>query len=179
MKYLITLIMCFVVLYSTAQKIENIQIEQKGGELLVQYDLNGTVDNIFKINIQYSADKQNWNVVDKVYGDVGDSITAGQAKKAVIWIDNLKDVKNKMSFKILAEYYTVDQKEEGNLKDKNEYIYNWVRVGKTKWMTQNLKTSISDPDCGGLFNSANARNSCPDGWQLSHTGYKVKTSWTD
>ena len=166
MKYLFTLIMCFVVLYGTAQKIENVQIEQKGGELSLQYDITGTVDNIFKIVIQYSVDKQNWNIVDKIYGDIGDSITAGQAKKTVLWIDHLKDVKNKISFKILAEYYTVDQKKEGNLKDKNEYIYNWVRVGKTKWMCQNLKTSKADPDCGGLFNSANARNSCPDGWYL-------------
>ena len=166
MKYLFTLIMCFVVLYSTAQKIENLQIEQKGGELILQYDLTGTVDNLFKIAIQYSVDNQNWNVVDKIYGDVGDSISAGQAKKAVLWIDHIKDVKDKMSFKVLAEYYTVDQKQEGNLKDKNDYTYNWVRVGKTKWMCQNLKASKTDPDCGGLFNSANARNSCPDEWRL-------------
>ena len=166
MKYLFTLIMCFVVLYSTAQKIENLQIEQKGGELILQYDLTGTVDNVFKIIVQYSVDNQNWNVLDEIYGDVGDSITAGQAKKAVVWIDHLKNVKDKMSFKILAEYYTVDQKQEGNLKDKNDYTYNWVRVGKTKWMCQNLKASKADADCGGLFNSANARNSCPDEWRL-------------
>lgn len=166
MKFLFTLIMCFVVLYSTAQKIENLKVEQKEGELLFQYDLTGAVDDFFKITIQYSNDKQNWIVMDKIYGDVGDSITSGKAKKAVLWIDQLKDVKTKMDFKITAEYYTVEQSKEGNLTDKNNYTYSWIRIGKTKWMCQNLKASKTDPDCGGLFNSANARNSCPDGWSL-------------
>jgi uncharacterized protein (TIGR02145 family) len=149
-----------------AQKIENLIIEQKGGELSFQYDLNGSSDDIFKISVLYSANNQDWKVIDKVYGDVGDSILSGTTKKFVLWVDHIENVKSKMYFKVFAEYYTVDQMKEGNLTDNKGYTYNWVRYGKTKWMTQNLKSTKTDGNCGGYFNNSDARKACPDEWQL-------------
>jgi len=166
MKHLFTLIFCFTLFYAGAQKIENVKIDQKTGELLFQYDLNGSIDNIFKVSVLYSTDKTTWNPIDKVYGDIGDSITSGQNKKFVLWIDNLKNVQTNLSFKIVAEYYTIDEKKMGNLKDSDGYMYNWIRYGKNKWMAQNLRASTSDSESGGLFNNTNARTACPDGWQL-------------
>ena len=166
MKYLITLLFCFTVVSMNAQKIDNLKIEQKGGELSFHYDLNGSSEDIFKVSVLYSANNQDWKVIDKVYGDVGDSILSGTTKKFVLWVDHIENVKSKMYFKILAEYYTVDQKKEGNLTDKNGYSYNWVRYGKTKWMIQNLKSAKTDGDCGGYFNNSNAIKACPDGWLL-------------
>ena len=166
MKFYLSLLFCLSTLYLSAQNINNLKIEQKGGELSIQYNLTST-DNIpFKINVLYSADKNNWKLADKVYGDVGDSIYMGNSKKAILWIDHIENIQSKLFFKISAEYYAVDEKNEGNLKDKTGYTYNWVRYGKTKWMTQNLKASQSDPDCGGYYTNSNARNACPDGWNL-------------
>lgn len=166
MKYLITLLFCFTMVSMNAQKIENLKIEQKGGELSFQYDLNGSGDDIFKVSVLYSADNQDWKVIDKVYGDVGDSILSGTTKKFVVWVDHIENVKSKMYFKVFAEYYTVDQKKEGNITDKIGYTYNWVRYGKTKWMTQNLKSAKTDGNCGGYFNNSDAGKACPDNWQL-------------
>jgi len=166
MKYLITLLFWFTVVSVNAQKIENLIIEQKGGELSFQYDLNGSSDDIFKISVLYSANNQDWKMIDKVYGDVGDSILSGTTKKFVLWVDHIENVKSKMYFKVFAEYYTVDQMKEGNLTDNKGYTYNWVRYGKTKWMTQNLKSTKTDGNCGGYFNNSDARKACPDEWQL-------------
>lgn len=166
MKYLITLLFCFTIVSMNAQKIENLNVEQKGGELSFQYDLNGSGDDIFKVSVLYSANNQDWKVIDKVYGDVGDSILPGKTKKIVLWVDHIENVKSNMYFKVIAEYYTVEQKKEGNLTDINGYTYNWIRFGKNKWMTQNLKSAKTDGNCGGYFNNSNARKACPDGWQL-------------
>ncbi|MBI9052955.1 MAG: hypothetical protein JEY96_04010 [Bacteroidales bacterium] len=166
MKHLITLIFCFTLLSVNAQKIENVKIDQKTGELLFQYDLNGGIDDLFKVSVMFSTDKKTWNPIDKVYGDIGDSITSGPNKKFVLWIDNLKNVQTEMSFKIVAEYFTVDQKKMGNLKGEDGYMYNWILYGQNKWMTQNLKATKTDSECGGLFNNVTARNACPDGWVL-------------
>ncbi|MBU8893898.1 MAG: hypothetical protein KOO66_14045 [Bacteroidales bacterium] len=166
MKYFVTLLICLSALYVSAQKIENLKIDQNGGEIIIQYDINGTINNNFKVSIYYSTDNKKWDISDKAYGDTGDSVIAGQAKKVVIWLDHLNNLKDKMYFKLIAEYYTVDSKKEGNLTDKNENTYSWIRYGKNKWMTQNLKANKSDGDCGGLFTNTDALKACPDDWYL-------------
>lgn len=166
MKRLVLLLFCITAFYANAQKIENIKVNQKAGELQLQYDINGSIEDAFKVNVLYSTDKNNWEIADKVYGDVGDNIKPGTNKKIVLWLDHLKNLQEKMSFKIIAEYYTVDEKTAGNFKDYNGNTYNWKRFGKTRWMLTNLKNSMSDDECGGLFNHSDAKNACPDGWVL-------------
>ncbi len=166
MKRLVVILFCISAFYVNAQKIENLKIDQKGGELQLTYNINGAFDNIFKVSVFYSSDNNHWELADKVYGDVGDSIMPGMDKKIILWLDHINNVKQKMSFKILAEYYTIDQKQEGNFKDNHGNNYNWKRFGKTRWMLNNLKNSISDNDCGGQFNHSSAKNACPDGWIL-------------
>jgi len=166
MKYVFTLIACALAFYGSAQKIENVNITQNGGELQFQYDINSSTDYFFKVSVYYSVDKQNWALVEKVYGDVGDSIVSGKSKKAIVWIDHLGKTPDNISFKIAAEYLTVDPAKEGNLNDKLGFTYNWIRVGQTRWMTQNLKSAKTDNDCGGYFVNSAARNACPDEWSL-------------
>ena len=166
MKHLFTLLFCLAAIYSNAQKINNLEVSQNGGEIKLKYDLNGNTDEYFKVKVFYSSDKQNWTESDKVYGDVGDNITTGQNKQIVLWADHLKNVQNKMAFKVAAEFYTVNEEKEGNITDKNGINYNWIRFGKDRWMTQNLKANQSDADCGGQFTNSAARNVCPDGWTL-------------
>lgn len=166
MKYIITLIICITAIYAKAQKIENLNVDQKGGEITIHYDLNSLNDDVFNVSILYSSNNTDWKVVKKVYGDVGDSILSGKNKNMVLWLDFLDSNKDKIQFKIIAEYYTIETKTQGNLKDKNGYIYNWVRYGKNKWMTQNLKLSNNDGDCGGLYTNSGAQSACPDGWVL-------------
>ncbi len=166
MKLLITLLLCISMLYVNAQKIQNLKTEQKAGELSIQYDLNGSTKDIFTVSVFYSNNNSDWKKLDKVYGDVGDSIIAGKAKKLVLWVDHLDGLQEKMQFKVQAEYYTIDQKESGNLKDNNDNRYDWLRVGKTKWMTTNLKANKEDDNCGEYYSNSNAKNACPDGWHL-------------
>lgn len=166
MKNIIAILFCLTALSGFGQKIENIKIDQKGGELILQYDLMGTEDDVFEVNVFYSDNNTDWKKLKKVYGDVGDSIFIGNNKKVVLWLDHLEGLKDKMFFKIEAEFYTVDQKEMGNVKDENGYMYNWLRIGKTKWMTENLKKNKTDDNCGGFYNNSSARNACPDGWHL-------------
>lgn len=163
---MIALIACFVVIYTHAQNIENLKIDQTGGELAIHYDLNSPNADVFKVSVFYSVNNKDWFAIEKVYGDVGDSILTGKTKNMVLWVDHLTHISDKVQFKLIAEYYTVEQSKEGDLKDKNGVIYTWKRIGKTKWMTQNLKSSSTDDACGGKFNNSNARNSCPDGWHL-------------
>ena len=167
MRNIIVLLFCIAVFNVNAQKIENLKIDQKGGELTIQYDLTGTSEDYFTISVLYSDNNTDWKKLKKVYGDVGDSIVIGKAKKAVLWVDHLNNLQNKMFFKVKGEYYTVDEKTEGKLKDKNGVEYNWIRVGKNKWMTQNLKSSPSDDNCGGYYTNVDARNACPDEWHLA------------
>lgn len=166
MKKIIAILFCITALSGHAQKIENIKIDQKGGELILQYDLTGAETDTFEVSVFYSDNNTDWKKLQKAYGAVGDSVLIGNEKKVVLWIDHLEGLKDKMFFKIEAEYYAVDQKEMGNVKDKNGYMYNWLRIGKTKWMTENLKKNKSDDNCGGFYNNSNARNACPDGWHL-------------
>lgn len=163
---MITLIACFVVIYTHAQNIENLKIDQNGGELAIHYDLNSPNVDVFKVSVFYSVNNKDWFAIEKVYGDVGDSILTGKTKNMVLWVDHLTHISDKVQFKLIAEYYTVEQSKEGDLKDKNGVIYTWKRIGKTKWMTQNLKSSTSDENCGGTFNNSSARNACPDEWHL-------------
>lgn len=166
MKYFFTLIICFAVTYTHAQKIENLKIDQNGGELVFQYDLSSQNNDIFKISVLSSVNDQDWKPIEKAYGDAGDSILHGKNKKIILWIDHIENINQKMKFKLVAEYYAVDQTQTGDLKDNNGNTYNWVKFDKNKWMTQNLKNSNADDECGGKFNNSNARNACPDGWKL-------------
>ncbi len=166
MKYLISLMFCFSILHVNAQSIDNLKIEQSGGEINLHYDLTGNVDDLFAVSIFYSNNNTEWNSIEKIYGDVGDSIKTGKAKTAVVWADHLEGIGNKTYFKVKAEYYTVDKANEGNVNDKNGYTYNWIRYGKNKWMVQNLKSNNTDDNCGGFFNNTDAKKACPEGWKL-------------
>ncbi|PLX14026.1 MAG: hypothetical protein C0597_10650 [Marinilabiliales bacterium] len=166
MRLLFTLLISISTLASSAQKIQNLKSQQKGGELSLHYDLTGSAEDFFSISVFYTSNNLEWTKLDMAYGDVGDSIRTGNGKKIVLWVDHLKDLKDKMQFKIKAEYYAVDQTKMGNLKDKNGYLYNWIRIGKTKWMAENLKANKTNDNCGAYYNNAGARNECPDGWHL-------------
>jgi len=166
MKKIFTLILCLSTLSIYAQKITNFKINQNKGELALHFDITGSEEDLFDVSVFYSEDQQNWNELEKVYGDVGDSIKSGKGKRAVLWISHLQDIKSKMHFKITAEFYTIDTQQNGTLKDKKGIEYNWVRIGKSRWMTENLKTATTEDKCGGYFTSSAARNACPEGWHL-------------
>jgi uncharacterized protein (TIGR02145 family) len=166
MKYFITLLFWITNITLNAQSIENLKIEQNGGEILFQYDLKGSNEDIFKVNFMYSTDNKDWLNVEKIYGDVGDSVLTGNDKNAVLWLDHLPQVTEKLYFKITAEYYTINKEKDGTLSDNVGNTYKWIRLGKNKWMTHNLKTQKSEDNCGAYFNNSNARNACPDNWQL-------------
>ncbi|MCB2196166.1 MAG: hypothetical protein KQH79_09910 [Bacteroidetes bacterium] len=166
MKNIIAILFCITALSGYAQKIENLKIDQNGGEILLQYDLTGNKTDIFEVSVFYSDNNTDWKRLDKVYGDVGDSLKAGKTKQVVLWTDHLENVQNNMYFKVQAQYYSIEEQQKGTLTDKNNVQYNWIRVGKNKWMTENLKSTTSDEDCGGYFTNVDARNVCPDGWHL-------------
>ena len=167
MKIFASLLFCFSMLYASAQKIENIAITQHGGEIIVQYDINGTINNNFNVSAYYSSDNKTWDAIEKAYGDVGDSISGGQSKKVVLWLDHLKNVTDKIYVKIKADYYTIDNNNTGNVKGKTGYLYTWNRFGENKWMAQNVKANKTDGECGGLFTNEAARSACPDNWHLA------------
>lgn len=167
MKYLFTLLFCFSMLYASAQKIENTTITQNGGEIIVQYDINGTIINDFDVSVYYSIDNKTWEIVENAYGDVGDSITAGKANKVVLWLDHLNNISEKIYIKVEAKYLTIDNNSTGNVKGKTGYSYAWNRFGENKWMAQNLKANKTDGDCGGLFSNKEATDACPDNWHLA------------
>ncbi|NOQ27237.1 MAG: hypothetical protein GQ564_17895 [Bacteroidales bacterium] len=166
MKYFITILFCITAITINAQSIENFKSEQKGGELLFHYDLKGSKEDLFKVSFMYSTNDKDWLKLDKIYRDVGDSILTGNDKNAVLWLDHLPNITEKIFFKVVAEYYTINDEKEGILSDKVGNTYNWVRIGKNNWMTHNLKIEKTDDNCGGYFNNSNARNACPDNWQL-------------
>ena len=85
MKYIILLGFAFITLTVNAQKFDGVKIQQKDGELLLQYDLYGSTDIAFNVGVLYSTDKQIWKKVEKLYGDQGDSIFTGRNKQIVLW----------------------------------------------------------------------------------------------
>ncbi|MCG8412166.1 MAG: hypothetical protein MI739_12875 [Bacteroidales bacterium] len=167
MKHFFLFLFSFALFYSSsAQKIENLSITQNKGELIFTYNLFGSSKDLFSINLFYSNNEKTWVKLDKVHGEIGDSISSGQNKKFVLWLDHLENVPKTISFKLVAQYYTIDQTAQGELRDNNGYTYKWARYGKNRWMTQNLRNTDHNNDCGGLYTNSEARNSCPDGWSL-------------
>lgn len=166
MKYF--LLIAFSVLYINifAQTINNVTIKQNQGELNLQYDLYAKPDIAFTVSVLYSADKVKWDKIEKIHGEVGDSIFPGKDKQIVIWIDHLENVKPNLFFKISAVYPTFDPLKKGTVRDATGNIYNWIRYDNTRWMTQNLKSTKDAPECGTIYNYTAAINACPDEWQL-------------
>lgn len=166
MKYIILLGVAFITLTVNAQKFESIKIQQKNGELLLQYDLYGPTDIAFYVGVLYSADKQNWKKVEKLHGDQGDSVFTGRNKQIVLWLDLLDELNNTMYFKLIAVYPKVVPQKKGTLTDAIGNKYNWVRFDKTQWMSENLKSTNDPSVCGTVYNYTAASNACPDNWRL-------------
>ncbi|MEE4196149.1 MAG: FISUMP domain-containing protein [Bacteroidales bacterium] len=166
MKYTLLSALIFSVLAVQAQKIENFRMSQKGGELIFTYQLTSpTQSNLFDVNLFCSADRNRWEKVEKVYGEIGDSILPGSQKKFVVWVDHLDKPEERMYFKLVASFENVDQQKTGNLTGKQGAGYPWIKIGSTRWMAQNLG-STSDNPCGLKYTRYEAKNACPDNWQL-------------
>ncbi|OFX24319.1 MAG: hypothetical protein A2041_14140 [Bacteroidetes bacterium GWA2_31_9b] len=149
-----------------AQTINNTTIKQNNGEVIIQYDLYGKPDLAFTVHVLYSTDQINWEEIEKVHGEVGDSIFPGRTKQIVLWIDHLANANTKLFFKISAVYPTIDLTKKGTLNDAVGNTYTWIRYDNTKWMTQNLKSIKEPSECGTLYNYTAAINACPENWKL-------------
>ncbi len=167
MKYFLLSILSFCALHIQAQKIENFSMTQNGGELVFQYDLiSEHKSNPFNINLFFSGDNNNWKEVEKAYGETGDSIMPDAGKKIVVWLDHLEELHTDMYFKLTAEFKNIDQKTKGSLTDNKGNQYNWIKIGQTRWMTQNISSNSSDKPCGSVFTNSEAQKVCPDKWHL-------------
>ncbi|HSH50771.1 MAG TPA: FISUMP domain-containing protein [Bacteroidales bacterium] len=167
MRYILLSMLSFFFLTVHAQKIDNFKMTQNGGELVFTYNLNSeTKSNFFNINLFFSDDNKHWEKVEKAYGEIGDSIAPGTNKKMVVWLDHLSNIQPNLYFKIVASFENVDQKKDGNLTGPKGESYSWIKIGQTRWMTQNLGSSGKNNPCGTKFTNAEAKNACPDNWHL-------------
>ncbi|MFP4025725.1 MAG: FISUMP domain-containing protein [Thiohalospira sp.] len=166
MRYILLSMLSFFFLAAKAQKIENFNMSQNGGQLTFTYNLNSSEkSNFFTVKLFYSNDNKNWQEIEKCYGESGDSIAPGPDKKMVVWLDHLENVQTKMFFKIEASFNNVDQTAEGKLKDDEGNSYQWIKIAQTRWMTHNLGSNAQEP-CGKIFTNYEAKNACPDNWHL-------------
>ncbi len=166
MRFILLYMLSFFFVAAHAQKIENFNMSQNGGELTFTYDLNSSnKSNLFAVKLFYSNDNDSWQEIEKSYGESGDSIVPGTGKKLVVWVDHLENVQTKMYFKIEASFKNIDPTSEGNLTGKKGNSYQWIKIGQTRWMAQNLGSNAQDP-CGTVFTNYEAKNTCPDNWHL-------------
>jgi len=167
MRYILLPVLSFLFLTVQAQKVENLKMSQNGGELVFTYDLTSeTKSNFFSIELFFSDDNNRWEKIEKAYGETGDSIVSGTHKKIVVWVDHLDKIQPKLYFKVVASFENVDQQKNGSLTGSKGDKYSWIRIGQTRWMTQNLGSKATINPCGQFFTNYEARNACPDNWHL-------------
>ncbi len=173
MKKLLFLIALIPFLHLNAQKLSNVSFEQTGGEFIVKYDLAGKPDALYLVKIFYSEDQTKWFELETLYGEVGDSIKAGTAKKISFWADHLEEIKGtEVYLQLMVIHDALDKQAKGKLSDSEGNSYDWVSVENTRWMVQNLKTNIKgatspDASMGALYSGKIAQDACPDGWNLA------------
>ncbi len=69
MRYILLSMLSFFFLAAKAQKIENFNMSQNGGELTFTYNLNSSEkSNFFTVKLFYSNDNKNWQEIEKCYG---------------------------------------------------------------------------------------------------------------
>ena len=104
LRVMIITLFCFGWLYSTGQKIQNLNASFLDGKAIVTYDVIGTKANqTYTIDL-YSSHNNFASPLKNVTGDVGKNIKAGTGKK-IIWdaASELTEFSGDISFKIKGE----------------------------------------------------------------------------
>jgi TonB family protein len=102
-KYIITLFLLLPLL-SFSQKVDNIHCEQEGKKINIYYDLDGK--GTYNVKVYCSTNNgYTWGKpLQKVSGDVGESINPGKSK-TIVWdvLEEQKKLEGNIKFKVDAE----------------------------------------------------------------------------
>lgn len=160
-KTIITLVLIISTFIVYSQQINNIKVDQDGGEIKISYTLSGNTDESFEVILLNSADGKKWDKITEVTGDIGDTIKAGANKKIGLWADQFSYNEDKTTMiKLIVPYLAIDSTESGLFKDKSGATFAWKKIGKTRWI---LKTY---PQQNAYFSGNDALKACPEGWEL-------------
>jgi len=173
-KYFLTTIITITCILLQAQtRIENVSFKQAGNNIVVNYDLY--CNSSFDAQLFYSTNNGvSWHgPLSNITGDVS-NVKQGQGK-SITW-NVLKDqnwlISDNIKFKVAEE------SNQGIFTDtRDNQTYKWVKIGKQKWMAENLNYKTTESYCyddiesncqkyGRLYTWKVAKNACPDGWHL-------------
>ncbi|MEA3318259.1 MAG: FISUMP domain-containing protein, partial [Bacteroidota bacterium] len=170
MKKILLLSLLFQAIFANAQNIENFITQQKGGELIITYDLISSKDEFFNLDLLYAVKNNKWKSIKNKYGEFGDSIKPGKNKHIMLWVDDLKLNENeKVKFMLVAVHNAIEPRKNGSLNDSENNTYKWIRYEDTRWMVSNLKTQVDGASLTNdeiLYSAHAAHNACPELWKL-------------
>jgi hypothetical protein len=126
---LFILLIIFFPYTSFSQKIENIQIKQDGGKVVITYDLIGENLKVYEVAVEMSKDGgvTFYSVPKSLTGEVGKGVKEGKGKK-IVW-DVLRDVTelygDNFVFKLIAAEKALDESQ----RVPSGGIPTWIWIG--------------------------------------------------
>lgn len=139
------LIIIFADISVYSQKVSNISYELSNDEIFIFYDLSGSSNKEYWIDLLFSQDDgQTWKRLYQVSGAVGPFIRPGTWKK-ITW-DRVSEnigITGSFKFQIEAEPDVFSRSSSGRFNDKrNGASYKWEQIGQQIWMAENLNIGI-------------------------------------